>query len=222
VRFHTERLYEQLQPGCQGERLVGLLSAEGNEIGRVGVPGNDVAVCDLAHRHVGDQRVSVGGRNADSERRRPNEGFGAVRMRQPRRRGGGQRSREGTVSQPPDPVAEHSRRERVRRDDHTGVLGRLRQQRVADRSEREVAKRATAVPPLEAWADVNALRPGRRIEVVERRQPVDACEAVSELPPSLGVEEVVREQGCVGLDEPEATNALNGLAPLSRRGEAPS
>ena len=142
-------------------------------------------------------------------------------MRQPRRRGGGQRGGEAAVRQPPDPVAEHARGKAVRRHDYPGVLGRLREQRVADRREREVAERAAAVPALEAGAGEDELGPRRWIEALERREPVDAREAVPELPPPLGVEEVVGERPRVGVGEPERGQPTESTIALSRREGAP-
>ena len=99
VRLDAERLYEQLQPGCQGERLVGLITAEGNEILLGGDPGDDISLGHLAHRDVGHERPAVRRRHADGERRRAHEWLTAVGVREPGRGGRGQRRGQPSVGQ---------------------------------------------------------------------------------------------------------------------------
>ena len=116
------------------------------------MPGHDVAVRDLAHRDVGDERAAVGGRHRRSRAVWSPRALSAVWMRQPRRRGRGQRGGETAGREQSHPVAEHARGKAVRRHDHAGVLRRLGEQRVADRREREVAQRAVGRPSARSRA----------------------------------------------------------------------
>ena len=80
-----ERVDEQLQAESECERLVGLLSAEGDELVRLLEPRDDVAPRDRAHRDVDDDRVAALTGDADRERIRAGELRSALRMAQPRR-----------------------------------------------------------------------------------------------------------------------------------------
>ena len=76
-----QRLDEQLEPGRERERLVRLVAAERDEVVRRGQAREHVAVRDLAHRHVRDERAAVRARNADRERRRADERLAALGVR---------------------------------------------------------------------------------------------------------------------------------------------
>jgi hypothetical protein len=68
---------------------------------------------------------------------------------------------------------------------------------------------------------VDELGPRRRIEALERREPVDPRQPVPQLPPPLGIEEVVGERSRVGVGESERGQPAEGTVPLSRREGAP-
>jgi hypothetical protein len=68
-----------------------------------------------------------------------------------------------------------------------------------------------AVPLLEAGILGLQPRPGRRVEIRQRREPVDPGDAVTGLAPSVGVEEVVGERPRVGLREAERSQAIERL-----------
>jgi hypothetical protein len=69
--------------------------------------------------------------------------------------------------------------------------GRTLQLARADRRQREVADRPAPFPALEARLRKDALRARARVEVGQRRQPVDAIETVTMLAARFGVEEVL-------------------------------
>jgi hypothetical protein len=73
-------LDEELEPGGEGERLVGLVAPEGNQVFLLRQPREHVPVGDLSHRHVGDQRPAVRARDPDRERRRAHERLAALRV----------------------------------------------------------------------------------------------------------------------------------------------
>jgi hypothetical protein len=93
------------------------------------------------------------------------------------------------------------------RDDEPRVLRRSGQLRLDDGRERQVAERAAALPALVALVRDDPLRPRGRVQVGERRQPVDAREAVALLATRLGVEEVVGEDTRIALVESERPQA---------------
>src|SRR5207249_4149598 len=118
---------------------------------------------------------------------------------------------ETAVGEPARPVAEHPGREAALCDDDARVRGRIGELRVADRRERQVAERAAAVPSLVTRLRDDAFRGRRRIDVRQRRQPVDAAEAVAALPATLGVEEVVGKRLRIALREAESGETRGGL-----------
>ena len=82
----------------------------------------------------------------------------------------------------------------MRGDDHPRSLRRIGELRLDDRRERQVAERAASVPALvAALGDLN-LGPGGRIEIRQRREPVDPRQPVPGPAPPLGVEEVIGER----------------------------
>ena len=83
------------------------------------------AVGDTTHRDVADDRTPIRARDADREWIRAGERRAAVRVRESRRRGRGQRGDQAAVGELPHPVAEHPRGEAVRRDDDARPLGRV-------------------------------------------------------------------------------------------------
>src|SRR5262249_35518151 len=89
---------------------------------------------------------------------------------------------------------------------------------VADRGERQVAEGATTVPALEARLVEHPLRPGVRIDAVERLEPRDPGEAVTLFAAVLGVEEVVGERLRVALAEAERAEAVDRIVRQERTG----
>ncbi len=87
-------------------------------------------------------------------------------------------------------------------DDDPGMRRRTRERRPDDLVQHEVAERAAAVPALEALFRDQPVGPRAGVDL-EPLEPVDAREAVSHLPPSLGVGEVLDEHvdGSVGKPE---------------------
>ena len=145
-----ERVDEQLQADGERERLVRLLTAEGDELVLRREPGDDVAPGDRAHRDVGDDRLAVAARDPDRKRIRAGELRPAFGMAEPRRRGRGQDADEPAVGEPADVVPEHPGRERPLADDEARVRGRPLELRAYDSPEDEIADRAASVPALEA------------------------------------------------------------------------
>ena len=68
---------------------------------------------------------------------------------------------------------------------------------------------------------MDELGPRRRIEALERREPVDPRQAVPELPPPLGIEEVIGERSRIGVGESERGQPAESTVLLSRREGAP-
>ena len=203
-RLGNQRIDEQLQPQCQREGLMGVLTAERHELVIGSRTGENVAERDAAHRHIGHERSSVSARNRDCERVRAGELRAAVRMSESRGRRRGERGDQSAVGQPANPVSEHPRRKAAVGDDDTRVVGRRGELCVADRRQREIAERTAPVPPLEARLVGDELGTSRGIEIFEGGEPLDPREAVATLPASLGGEEVVGECLRVAFVEAEA------------------
>ena len=157
--------------------------------------------------------ASVRARDGDRERIRPGELRAAVGMAEPRRRRRREDGEEPALGEPACPVAEHSGREAVVRDDQARGLGRILELPVADRGQRQIAERATSFPALVARLGDDALGLGRRIDTVERLEPVDARETVPQLAAPLGVEEVVGKRARVRFREAERTGSAPRPAP---------
>ena len=119
-----------------------------------------------------------------------------------------QGSHETTLRQPPRVPAECAGRETVRGDNDSSVFRRLRELRVADGCQRQVAEHAGAIPALIAGLGVQAHRPCVRLQVGQRFEPVDPCEPVSELAARLGVEKMSSEGRGVRLGEPQGGDAF--------------
>ena len=120
-------------------------------------------------------------------------------------------------------MAEHPGGEAMRRRDHARVLGRLRQLRVDDRREREVAERTPTLPALEAVRREHSLRPRAGVEVGKRLEPGDPRVAVPELAAPLGVVEVAEERLHIGVGEAERGDPRAGFLRLHvRRTSAPA
>jgi len=82
----------------------------------------------------------------------------------------------------------------VRGNDHARPFRRIGKLSLHDCGESQVAQRAAAVPALvPALGDLD-LGPRRRVEIRQRREPVDARETVAGAATPLGVEEVVGER----------------------------
>jgi hypothetical protein len=62
----------------------------------------------------------------------------------------------------------------VRSDDHTSPFGRVGELRLDDCGESQVTERASSVPALVAALGKNDLGLCRRVEVRQRREPLDA------------------------------------------------
>ena len=203
VGLARQRADQHLEADGQREGLVRLLAAEGDEVVLRGIADENVAVRDPAHGDVRHEWLSVRARNRDRERVRADELRAAVRVGEAGGRGGGENADEAALRKLAHPVAEHPRGEAVPGDDHARVLRRVRQLSLDDARERDVAERAAALPPFEPRPIDDALGLRLRIEPRERREPADARDAVTALPPRIGVEEVVREDGGIGLGEAE-------------------
>src|SRR5262249_58678908 len=126
---------------------------------------------------VADDRPPVGARDADGERAGTCELRSAVRMPQPWRRRRRQNGEQSPGGKPTHVMTEHPRRKAVVGDDNPGVRRWVVELGVADRGERQVAEGATTVPALEARLVEHPLRPGVRIDAVERLEPRDPGEA---------------------------------------------
>jgi hypothetical protein len=94
-------------------------------------------------------------------------------MAEARRRGSSESCDEPSVGKASGPVAENARREALVRDDDAGALGRRRQLGLDDRRKRQVTERAAALPTLVALVGDDPLGARGRVEVGERRQPVE-------------------------------------------------
>jgi hypothetical protein len=103
-------------------------------------------------------------------------------------------------------------------DDDPRVRRRVRELRVADRRQRQVAERAAPLPALEARLVVNALGPSVRIDSLERLQPRDPCQPVAFLAAALCVEEVLGERARVPIGEPERAQPLERVVVQERTG----
>ncbi len=115
------------------------------------------------------------------------ERFAPLGVRQPCRGSRRDCRAEASLGQPSHPVAEHAGRERRLGDDHARLLGRRGELRVTDRGQRQIANRPAPVPALEAGGRLDAFQPRPGIEVGQRREPLDAGEAVTVLAAPLGV-----------------------------------
>jgi hypothetical protein len=206
-----QRLHKQLEAEGEREGLVRLLAAEGHELFLPGLAEKHVAPGDLAHRDVGDQRVSVRARDADRERVRPGQGGPTPRRGESRRRRRRERGREPTLGQPPHPVAEHAGGEAVRGGDDTRMLGWIGELCLHDPAEDEVAEGASTLPALETGLGDRPQRLGRGVEVRKRSEPVDAHDAVARPAAAVSILEVVGEERGVRLAEPETAKPLEGF-----------
>src|SRR5207237_8619430 len=101
------------------------------------------------------------------------------------------------------PVAEHAGWEALRGNDDARVRRRIAELHLADRSERQVAERAAAIPVLVALLGREPLRPRVGTQVGQRLQPLDPREAVPVLAAPLRIGEVLDERPRVGLAEAE-------------------
>src|SRR5262249_2953754 len=110
------------------------------------------------------------------------------------RRGRGEDAHETGLRESAHPVPERAGREGTGAHDEPRALGRLSELRAHDRLEREIAEGAGAVPALVARLHHDTVRARLRVELVPRREPGDARDAVPGLAPCVGVEEVRRER----------------------------
>jgi hypothetical protein len=99
----------------------------------------------------------------------------------------------------------------VRGDDDPRRRRRLRELSFDDSRERQVAERAVPVPALEPGLGADPSRLGARIEVGQRRQPVDTRDPVARPAAALGVLEMVREKARIRLGEPELPELLERI-----------
>ena len=182
-----------------------LLAAERDELVRLCRAADHVAVGHGPHRDVDDDRLAFRVRKPDRERGRADERLAAVRMRQPRRRGGGERGDETCLGEPSNPVAEVAGRERIGCDHSHGPRFRV-DQLGADLREHEVAEGAARLPEVEAGVARRLDGPRRRLELL-RLEPLDPRVAVPELAALLGVVEVGEERLDVVRPEPERREA---------------
>jgi hypothetical protein len=79
-------------------------------------------------------------------------------------------------------------------DDHARPLRRVGKLRFDDLRERQVAERAAPVPALVAALGDLDLGLGVRVEIRQRREPLDARESMTCAAAPLGVEKVVGER----------------------------
>ena len=124
------------------------------------------------------KRRAVRARDADRERVRAGQRRAAVGCGEPRRRGRGQRCRQPALGEAAHPVAERAGREaapRRRRRGRARAASASAASQIA--RERQVAERAGAVPALVARLGDDPLGRARRVEAVERLQPVDRARA---------------------------------------------
>jgi hypothetical protein len=75
----------------------------------------------------------------------------------------------------------------VRGDNQPRPLGRIGELRFNDRGQRQVAKRATAVPALVASLGNDDLGSRLGVEIRQRREPIDAREAMTLPTTTLGI-----------------------------------
>ena len=162
----------------------------------------DVAVRDRAHRDVGDDRPPVRARDRDRERIRPGQRLAALGMRQPRRRRRRQRRDQAALGELAHPVPEHPGREAVaRRRPHgpwpagpRAARGRLRPG--------SGSRGRRARPSARTRARRGSSRGVHRVEIRERRQPLDPRQAVPAASARLGVEKVIGENARVHPEKP--------------------
>ena len=74
---------------------------------------------------------------------------------------------------------------------------------IDDARQRDVTKRASPFPTLEAGLRKHPHGSGRRLEIGKSREPLDPGDAVPASAARVGVEEVIGEHGGVGLVESE-------------------
>lgn len=180
-----------------------LLAAERFEVGVRCCSCKHISKGDPPHRDVGNQRTTVGVGNRNRDRVRPGERRAPVGVRQPSGRGCRENGNEAALGEPPRPVTENARREAGRRHDQPHAIWWVRKLRVAHRGKRQVTERSPAIPALERRLCNDALGCSRRVVPVPLGEMLDTDDPVAALPPTLGVEEVVRERCRVGIGEPE-------------------
>ena len=173
VILSGKRRDEHVQADCEGERLMGLLAAERNELVRCRRADEHVAIGDLAHRHIRDEGTAVGTGDRERERVRARERRPATRRAEARRRCGGQRSDEPTVSEPSHPVAEKARRETLRGDDEAGPGRRICKLGLDEVREDQIPERAVSLPPFVAGLGGDLSRLSLGVEVGQGAEPRD-------------------------------------------------
>ena len=211
VLLSRESGNEHVQPDSESEGFMRLLAPERDKVVRWRLAGEHVAVRDLAHGDVCDQRMAIGARDRDREWVRPRQRGPAVRMPEPGRRRCRERRREPAFREPPHPVTEKASRKRVRSDDEPRAGGRIEDLSLDDASEHQVAEGAVARPTLVAVLDDDALRPSGGVEVGERREPVDARGPVPGTIAPVGGLEMIGEYARLGLREAEGSEPVVGV-----------
>ena len=159
-------------------------------------PREHVAVGDLAHRDVGDERLrrpSSGSPIASGFV--PDERLAAVGVGEPRRATSPSAPRRARRRRAGAPSSRASRSGSSSTPTTTRACsGGSASCASHDRGQRQVAERAVAVPALVAGLGEEPSRPRVRVEVGQRLEPLDPREAVAELAAPLGVEEVLGER----------------------------
>jgi len=97
------------------------------------------------------------------------------------------------------------------RNDQPRGLGRILELACADRSERQVAERAAALPALETSLGEDALGFRSRVEAGQRLEPVDTREPMPSFASPLRVEKVVGKCAGVLFGETERADPLLDL-----------
>jgi hypothetical protein len=182
---------------------VGLLTTERAQLVLARAAGENVAIGEVSHRDVGDDRAAVRRRHRNRERVRAGELRPALRMTETTWRGRRQRRDETAVSEAPHPVAEHTGRKCRAAHDEPGMLGRVRELGLAHRMQDEVAERALSVPALVSRLGDDLPRLRVRPELVPGLEPLDPADTVPLAAGGLGREEVRSEHLDVGGAEPK-------------------
>src|SRR4029077_14968340 len=135
----------------------------------------------------------------------------SARRPEPRWRGGCQHRQQASCCDQARPVAEHSGRKAVTRDDQPGSFGRILELAGADRRQRQIPERTAPLPKLVASFRDDALGLGAGIEPSERLQPLDPREPVAPLAAALGIEKVLGKCAGVLCRETERADPLLDL-----------
>jgi hypothetical protein len=131
----------------------------------------------------------------------------------------GQRRDEAPLGQTPNPTAEEAGRKAAGGDDDPRPGRRLRELRLDDPRQGEIAERAVSVPALVSRLRDDPTRLGKRIQAGERGQPTDPGDPMPRAPAPVGLLEVVGQEASVALGETEGRDLLEcGQAETSGSG----